>query len=275
MKRHRQSAFFVMSVSSLVLASSIFGNAQKKDAKGCQDSPLITRFPGSIIANCQDRADDIAVLKMTGPAKKIEGEVHRLSYTVPPGASHAQLVRNLNTALHNAGYTFDYDSGIHGDFTAHSNNTWIMIEVSGDNFYQVTTVKETSLTQDVVANAAALSGGLMQNGHAVVPGIYFDTAKAVLKPESAAALKVVAGLFQSDPKLKLYVVGHTDNEGQLANNMDLSKQRAAAVVKALTTEYGVAASRVQPYGDGPYAPVASNDTEDGRALNRRVELVKQ
>jgi OmpA-OmpF porin, OOP family len=221
MKRHRQSAFFVMSVSSLVLASSIFGNAQKKDAKGCQDSPLITRFPGSIIANCQDRADDIAVLKMKGPAKKIEGEVHRLAYTVPPGASHAQLVRNLNTALHNAGYTFDYDSGIHGDFTAHSNNTWIMIEVSGDNFYQVTTVKETSLTQDVVANAAALSGGLMQNGHAVVPGIYFDTAKAVLKPESAAALKVVAGLFQSDPKLKLYVVGHTDNEGQLANNMDL------------------------------------------------------
>ncbi len=68
---------------------------------------------------------------------------------------------------------------------------------------------------------------------------------------------------------------HTDNEGQLAGNMELSKQRAATVVKALTAQYGVAASRVQPYGDGPYAPVASNDTEDGRTLNRRVELVKQ
>jgi OmpA-OmpF porin, OOP family len=275
MTRCPQSTFSVMAVCSFVFATAMFCSAQTKDAKGCQDSPLITRFPGSIIASCQDRADDIAELKMKGPSKKIEGEVHRLAYTVPPGASHAQLVRNLNTALHNAGYTFDYDSGAHGDFTAHSNNTWIMVEVSGDNFYRVTTVKETKLTQDVVANAAALSGGLLQNGHAVVPGIYFDTAKAVLKPESAAALQEVAKLFQSDPKLKLYVVGHTDNEGQLASNMELSKQRAAAVVKALTTQYGVAASRVQPYGDGPYAPVASNDTEDGRALNRRVELVKQ
>jgi outer membrane protein OmpA-like peptidoglycan-associated protein len=77
------------------------------------------------------------------------------------------------------------------------------------------------------------------------------------------------------PNLKLYVVGHTDNVGGLAANLELSRRRAAAVVQALTTQYGVAAGRLQAYGAGPYAPVASNDSEDGRALNRRVDLVKQ
>ena len=76
-------------------------------------------------------------------------------------------------------------------------------------------------------------------------------------------------------KIKIYVVGHTDNVGGLAPNMDLSKRRAAAVVQALTTQYGIPADRLQPYGDGPYAPITTNDSEDGRALNRRVELVKQ
>jgi outer membrane protein OmpA-like peptidoglycan-associated protein len=75
--------------------------------------------------------------------------------------------------------------------------------------------------------------------------------------------------------LKLYVVGHTDNVGVLATNVELSRRRAAAVVQVLTSQYGVDAGRLLAYGDGPYAPLASNDSEDGRMLNRRVELVKQ
>jgi len=81
--------------------------------------------------------------------------------------------------------------------------------------------------------------------------------------------------LQQDPKLKLYVVGHTDNVGTLASNMDLSKRRGDAVVAVLSTKYGVAAARLNAQGDGPTAPVASNDSDDGRAKNRRVELVKQ
>ena len=82
-------------------------------------------------------------------------------------------------------------------------------------------------------------------------------------------------MLQQDPKMKVYVVGHTDNVGSLNANMELSRQRAGAVVQVLTGKYGVAAARLSPYGDGPYAPVTSNDTEAGRAMNRRVELVKQ
>jgi outer membrane protein OmpA-like peptidoglycan-associated protein len=248
------------------------------DSNGCKDSPLITRFPGSYISECKDKADEAYTFENIGPkkeSKKIEGEIHQITYNYPSTASKAQVVRNLNTALRQAGYTFVYDSGDYGDFTVTRGKTWISEEVSASGNYKQTIMFETSLTQDVVANAAAMTNGLATSGHTVVNGILFDTAKSDIKPASAAALQEVAKMLQADPKLKVFVVGHTDNVGALAANLELSRQRAAAVVKALTTQYSIAADRLQSYGDGPYAPVGSNDTEDGRALNRRVELVKQ
>ena len=107
-----------------------------------------------------------------------------------------------------------------------------------------------------------------------VYGIYFDTGKATLKPESDAALAEIAKLLTADTALKLNVVGHTDNAGSLDANMKLSQARAEAVAKALTRRHGIAASRLKSFGVASLAPVASNDSEDGRAKNRRVELVK-
>jgi outer membrane protein OmpA-like peptidoglycan-associated protein len=127
----------------------------------------------------------------------------------------------------------------------------------------------------ITVNAASLANDINRTGHASVYGIYFDTGKADVKPESDATLSEIAKLIQGDPALKLYVVGHTDNQGALDLNMDLSRRRAEAVLAALTTKYAVPATRLKAYGCGPYTPVASNDTEDGRAKNRRVELVKQ
>ena len=207
------------------------------------------------------------------PVRKVEGEYHSLYYRGPDSTSDDQLIRNLKTALKAAGYTFEYDSG-GGEFVAHLGKTWIHEQVGGRN-YEQTIVIETALTQDIVATAAALSTGLTSNGHMVVNGILFDTGKSDVKPESAAALQEIVKLLRQDAKLKLYIVGHTDNVGALSANMELSPQRAAAVVRELTTKYAVAADRLQAYGDGPYAPVTSNDSADGRTLNRRVELVKQ
>jgi hypothetical protein len=247
-----------------------------QDAAGCKDSPLIGRFPGSVITECKDKADDKFTFTLDkAKSKDVEGEFHQIHYQFPKAASKAQVVRNLNTALRRAGYTMVYDSGDYGDFTGQMGKTWIQIEIGGGGGILETIVVETELSQDVVANAAVLSTGLAGAGHAVVNGIMFDTGKAEVKPESAPALEEVAKLLKQDARLKLYVVGHTDNVGSLAANMDLSKRRAAAVVQLLITQYSVAADRLQPYGDGPYAPLQSNDTEDGRAVNRRVELVKQ
>jgi len=127
----------------------------------------------------------------------------------------------------------------------------------------------------VTADAATLAKDITDSGHSSVYGIYFDTAKAEIKPESEATLGEIAKLLQQDRTLKLLVVGHTDNVGSLASNMDLSKRRADAVVAALTARYSVAASRLSGQGAGPLAPIASNKSEDGRAKNRRVELVEQ
>jgi OmpA-OmpF porin, OOP family len=126
----------------------------------------------------------------------------------------------------------------------------------------------------VEVKAPELAKALSSAGKVDVYGILFDTDKTELKPESRAMLEEVANLLKSDPALKLEVAGHTDNTGAADHNMRLSLGRAAAVVDALTSTYGIDKSRLQPKGYGDSRPVAPNDSEEGRAKNRRVELRK-
>jgi OOP family OmpA-OmpF porin len=127
----------------------------------------------------------------------------------------------------------------------------------------------------VTVNAEALATDITKTGHVAVYGIYFDTGKADVQSESEPVLKEIAKLLQQSPRLNLHVVGHTDNIGTLISNMELSKLRAEAVVKTLVSKYEIDAKRLHPVGVGPLAPVASNKTEEGRAKNRRVELVEE
>ena len=99
--------------------------------------------------------------------------------------------------------------------------------------------------------------------------------EAVVKPESEAALAEIAKLLKNSPEITAFIVGHTDMTGSLEHNIDLSNRRAAAVIEALVTHHGISTERLAPRGIGPLAPIGSNDTEAGRALNRRVELVKK
>ena len=97
------------------------------------------------------------------------------------------------------------------------------------------------MAQDIVANAEALASDIRTTGHAAVYGIYFDTGKSTIKPESAQAIGEIAKLLKADPALKLYVVGHTDNVGGVESNIKLSQDRAEAVLQALVREHGIAA----------------------------------
>ena len=126
----------------------------------------------------------------------------------------------------------------------------------------------------IKVDAAALASDLTAVGHAAVYGIYFDTAKWDIKPESDAALDEMVKLGQKNPSLSLHVVGHTDNVGTPVANLELSRKRAESVVKALVAK-GIAAARLDSAGVGQYAPIATNRTEAGRAKNRRVELVER
>ncbi|MCL0061253.1 OmpA family protein [Thermodesulfovibrionales bacterium] len=126
-----------------------------------------------------------------------------------------------------------------------------------------------------LVTAGTMLGDIAKVGHVAIYGIHFDFGKADVKPESDPVLKEIASLLQQNPNLKLHVVGHTDNVGDLTYNMKLSQGRADAVVKEIISKYGIDANRLKAHGVGPLSPMASNKTEEGRAKNRRVELVER
>ena len=130
-----------------------------------------------------------------------------------------------------------------------------------------------AMEQSVVVSADQIGKSLADTGKVVFYGIYFDTDKAVIKPESKPTLDEIAKLLTGQPKLNVVIVGHTDSQGAYDYNMTLSRQRAEAVAAALAQNYRVARNRLRTAGVGYLAPVGSNASEDGRALNRRVELV--
>lgn len=125
----------------------------------------------------------------------------------------------------------------------------------------------------VTVDAKNIQGGLKRDGRIALYGVTFDTNKAVLSKLSDVQLGEMASALKAAPDLKVFIVGHTDNQGELQANTALSQQRADAVVSALAGRYGISQSRLTARGVANLAPVASNDTEQGRAQNRRVELV--
>jgi len=127
----------------------------------------------------------------------------------------------------------------------------------------------------VTIAAGALDQNLMSTGKAVIYGITFDFDKSDIKPESKPQLDQIAKLLSEHPDLKLAITGHTDNQGNADYNQKLSERRAQAIVDTLGTTYNVALNRLSAQGMGSSSPIASNDLEEGRAKNRRVELVKR
>ena len=154
----------------------------------------------------------------------------------------------------------------------------IWLGESGRGSVAVVRVVETAQMEAdkiVFVDAGEMQQAIESDGRISLYGILFDFDKDVLRPESKPTLDEIARLMASNTKLNLQIVGHTDNQGSTDYNMDLSRRRAAAVVAALTRDYGVGVERLTAEGAGSSAPVASNDDEQGRAKNRRVGLVSR
>ncbi|MBI5804699.1 OmpA family protein [candidate division TA06 bacterium] len=266
----------------LVLASFGLSQAADPDVTGGKDHPLLSRMPGFHISDYKDTEFDSH--KFIGQDKKtvvIEGHKYYIEYRLDKGlpeSGELKIRRNIQEALKKIGGKVIFDDNFNRASTIvlkkDGRETWVGVS-SFNNWYRLTIVEKQAMEQEMVANAEALGNGINATGHVSVYGIYFDTGKSEIKPESDAAISEIAKLLQNNPTLKLYVVGHTDNVGSLDSNLKLSLDRADAVVKSLTGKYGIAAARLSPHGVASLSPVTSNDTEEGRAKNRRVELVKQ
>ncbi len=130
-------------------------------------------------------------------------------------------------------------------------------------------------TGQVTVSADAIGKGLDAEGRIAIYGIHFDTGKSDIKPESKAQLDEMAAILKARPALRVHIVGHTDNVGNLDANLALSLKRAQAVAAALVNTHRIDAKRLSARGVASLSPVAGNRTEAGRALNRRVEMVEQ
>jgi OOP family OmpA-OmpF porin len=258
----------------------------QSDTPQSKDYPGITRMPNFYIYQYNDSQFDSVKFPVTQSGKKteqtIEGHTIKIQYVQKentPATSTLQIVRNLQNAARAAGGQVMDDS--RGDnwynttlrLNKNGKEVWVLIEARSDSYWQ-SVVERQAMQQDVVMDAAGMANGLSNAGSVAIYGIYFDTAKSDLKPESETTLAEIAKLLKQTPALKVFIVGHTDMVGDPAANVRLSQARAQSVVNALTSKYGIAATRLSPFGNGPYAPIASNKTEEGRAKNRRVELVE-
>jgi OOP family OmpA-OmpF porin len=266
----------------IVLFAAQSGFAQDEaDVKGSLDHPIFTRMPGYYISNYEVMEfDKYTSPYLSGQDENWEGKVTKLGYSIKTGAQPAsmlQIGRNYENAVNKINGKILVNEGrvIEGKIEKNGGVTYVHIEAFNDGRdYGVVVVEKGTMKQDVVADAAALSASIAATGKAALYGIYFDTGKSVVKPESAPALEEIVKLLKQNASLTLYVVGHTDNVGALDFNLKLSTDRADAVVKALVNR-GIVASRLKGAGVGPYSPVASNRAEEGKAKNRRVELVEQ
>lgn len=266
----------------LLLLAATPALAEQTDSKGCQDHPLFTRMPTYWIHGCELREFDAFVFKLgEGKTETVEGRFTKLRYypqaTAQSKPSELQIQRNYEAAVKELGGTTVHAEKSREVFkiVKDGREYWVELTTSHTGGYFLTLVEREAMKQDVTVNAEALADGLRTTGHVAVYEILFDTGKTDLKPESKQAIGEIAKLLQADPTLKLFVVGHTDNAGAFDMNMKLSQGRAEAVVKDLTGSHAIDAARLRAAGAGPLAPVAANDTEDGRARNRRVELVEQ
>lgn len=264
----------------LFLATNAFAQADKA---GCQDHQLFpTRMPEYRIEACKiedyGRYEFFAV---KGPKTPVEGRFTFITYAFtgqranePSGLAVVRNYENAITSVGGAILQSDPNRWINGKIEKDGLEVWTQIE-KGNGKIWLRIIEKKAMAQHIVADAVTLGNDIRSTGHVAVYGIYFDTGKATIKPESAQSISEIAKLLTADPGLKVFVVGHTDNVGGIDSNNKLSQDRAEAVLQTLVKDHGIAADRLKAAGCGQFAPVAGNDSEGGRAKNRRVELVKQ
>lgn len=271
---------------ALPLAFSPLPSAHAKDAAGCTDPALFTnRIPAYSIANCK-KGNDAVVMRWPGGQQQVMGLVNEVVYKVPAaaqGASPKYIAANYANAVTKIGGKLLQDPAkttlgdrVTAQLSIDGKDVWMHLTsdsaVVGGNWlsYKLVVVQQDAGAQ--VVSAQKMLDELDKAGFLTLY-INFDTNKTDIKPDSRGTVQEIAGLLRARPALKVSIEGHTDNVGAPAANKTLSDQRARAVLEAVVGQ-GIERARLKSAGYGQERPVADNRTEEGRAKNRRVELVK-
>ena len=265
------------------------------DIKG-EDLSYLPRYPGSVRVDY--KYEEYAAFEMktrcaTCPyeeSKSLEGKHYFIQYEVHGNMTQLQVLRNYENAFKAKGWTIQAPANpqnLEQSVTAEKKDggadTWVMIttqkslddaEGKGVIIYDVQVIAIGSMEQVIEIDESGMKKALDTAGKVVLHGINFDTGKATIKPESKPLLDEVGKLINDNKDLKLSIEGHTDNVGNKDANQKLSEARAKSVKDFLVANYKIDAARLTAKGFGDTKPVADNGTDDGKAKNRRVELVK-
>jgi OOP family OmpA-OmpF porin len=267
------TAFFTIVFSGMALS--------QEDAPGCKDSPMFTRMPNMVIGECGSDYDEIDIPMAQGKTEKKEGTKTSIKYNYEleeaTAPSFFQIVKNFENAIIKNGGKRVYYSKEEGlaTFQARSGgkDIWVVLQdgagAKKGNF-ELTILEMEAMKQDI--SASDMLEAINKTG-SVSLQINFETGKSAIKPESQVIVDQIAEMLKTNSSLKVSIEGHTDNVGSAAANKTLSESRAKSVVAALVLK-GIDKTRLSSKGWGQEKPVADNGTDEGKAKNRRVEIVK-
>ncbi len=274
----------------LLLVNALAMSAQRADKPGSKDYDLLSRMPDYFIMNYWDYQFDAHTFKISKDQEEsIEGRKIVIRYEHQNAndrdvkkPSYLQILRNYSFAIEEAGgeILFEHRNSDYGYYffkTPEGKEVWVEITTAPDigRRYTLTIVEREPIQQDIVIEADLIKEKIQLEGRIAIYGIYFDTGKSDIKPESKESMDQIAEFLKNNPEINCWVVGHTDSDGSFEINSELSLKRAEAVAAYLIGNYSISKERLFAQGVGPLAPVSTNDTEEGKKLNRRVELVKK
>lgn len=267
-------------IISIALLITIITSVKAQDAEGCKDHPLFNRMPNYTIRECSANYGVYDLVMADGNSKTIEGYKTTVTYDFntegdKKAYSFYQVVKNYENALAKYNVKRIYLASQYATLFCKSGtkSVWLGIEAASDvaESYTLIIIEIEEMKQDI--QASAILDALNKDGY-IALDILFETGKSVIQKESMSIIDQIYEMLKSNANIKVSIEGHTDNVGDAASNKTLSINRAKAVMDALIAK-GIDKSRMTSVGYGQEKPVADNRTEEGRAKNRRVEIVKK
>lgn len=243
-----------------------------QDVEGSKDHPMFNRLSGFYITEYS--AEDFGTHEFYYLDKDqvVEGKKTLITYVCDNEVGALKIIRNFSNAVKKIGGQAFEEGENRAVLILKKGNaeTWAEVFAYNDSYY-LTIIEKSEVEQEITANAILKE--LNETGKAILY-INFDSGKSTIKKESLPVIEQIIEMMKQAPEIKISVEGHTDSDGSNESNLKLSEARAKEVVDVIVKS-GVDKSRLSSVGFGEEKPIADNSTEEGKAKNRRVELIKK